>query len=330
MVTKESVIESIRSSSPKILPGVAIDQIEVRRQKQLGFHIGDSQRFICRVRGSGNDDVVRERAVFVKNRGNVDKEYQNMEMLWSQHYFREQKYVIPQPLLLVSDGQNSLLFLEYFSGQSFLTLYYRARLFQKKTSTFLEEMASTVARWLADFQSIYRSQQKQPIPSVMLDYRRSLDAFGMLERRHKRMIAQKMDAMVRDCPLYFYDTYVHDQFLFRNIIFSEGKMCVVDFPYLWKGWPLYDFFTFLIGIDRLAQYPIFSDSACEIMKNCFISEYALSGGVEYDRKVFEDLWALFVVANLRRRYRRHSGVRGLLNDRFVNQTSKRLVAWSKR
>ena len=329
MVTKELVIESIQSNSGRIFPGVAIDQIEIRRQKQLGFHIGDSQRFICRVRGLGNDDVVRESAVFVKNRGNVDQEFQNMEMLWSQHYFRSQEYLIPKPLFLVIDGQDSLLFMEYFVGESFLPLFYKTRFLHRRISTFLEEMARAVARWLADFQSIYRSQQKKPIPGVMFDYRRNLDGFGVLEHSDKSMIVHKMDAIVRDCPLY-YDTYVHDQFLFRNIIFSEGKMCVLDFPHLGKGWPLYDFFTFLIGIDRLKQYPAFSDSDCELTKNCFTSEYVLKTGIEYDPEVFENMWALFAVANLRRRYRRHSGVRGLLNDHFVSQTLEHLVAWSKR
>ena len=139
----------------------------------------------------------------------------------------------------------------------------------------------------------------------------------------------KVNSILKDLPV-LYNTYVHDQYLFRNIIFSGDKVCVVDFPHIRHGWPLYDFFSFYTGLDRLKQYPLFTESLIKNMKQCFSYNYFKNSNINLEDEIIENFWALFIISTLKKRYKTPKGVKGFVNRRFIQYTLDKLVEWSKK
>jgi hypothetical protein len=113
---------------------------------------------------------------------------------------------------------------------------------------------------------------------------------------------------------------------------NDRRVCAVDFPKLSNGWPLYDFLTFLVGIEKLELYPLISRADCEELKKRFVIEYCSAAEATYDTELIENLWAAYVIADLKRRYQRNRGIhlKGLGNSFFAYKTARRLAEWSKR
>jgi hypothetical protein len=163
-----------------------------------------------------------------------------------------------------------------------------------------------------------------------LDFEFQLKKTAYLDRAARQRIIDKMRGLQNTLPA-LKDTYVHDQYLFRNILYRNGEVCVVDFPHFRIGWPLYDFFTFYTGIERLKQYPLISDSTCDWMKDLFADSYFLQKGVRFETQILQDLWAFFAVAYVGKRYKYKNigGMRGTVNNMFVKQMFRKLVKWSQ-
>jgi hypothetical protein len=66
------------------------------------------------------------------------------------------------------------------------------------------------------------------------------------------------------------------------------------------------------------------------MKENFALHYFQGVGIKYDKDMFENLWALFVVISLRKRYKTSKSVKGLLNGCFIRQTLDKLIDWSQK
>jgi len=328
MVTKNEIIKTVEDNASTLLSDdcVHISKIEIRQQKRLGFHVAVTQRFICLVRAVAKSGKETRYDIFVKKGSNADAEYRKMVTLWSEHYFKQDKYLIPRPLFV--DSQRSLLFTDYFVGENLVNLFYRRLLLRRDAAAFLDETVASAARWLADFQSIHRSAHRIPVPSEMLGYETNVGNLRMLGDGDRKRIVGKANSAIRNCPRYP-QTYVHGEYLPRNIIFRGEQICVVDFPDYRIGWPLYDVLRFLVGIDRLVQYPFISRSFCELAKARFVSEYIAQSHIEHEARTLENLWAPFVLTYVRRMYPRHKDIRGALNDQFVSQVLRRLVSWSK-
>jgi hypothetical protein len=164
-----------------------------------------------------------------------------------------------------------------------------------------------------------------------MDFETKLAQATYLDSAARQRIIEKMRSLQNTLP-ELKETYVHDQYLFRNILYRNGEICVVDFPHFRIGWPLYDFFTFYTGIERLKQYPLISDVTCDRMKDMFGRAYFSAKGISFDAQVVETLWAFFLVAYVAKRYKYKNiaGVRGALNNIFVKQIFGKLSAWSKK
>lgn len=328
MITDNFLKNYLKENIFKLLPkeNIRIRKIEVKKDRKFGFHIIHSPRFICHIRGEEETGKQKNFIIFIKNRSNAGQEFQKMSILWSQHYSIQHKYLIPRPLFY--DEKYSLLFLEHYNGVNFLTSLYKQYISHYDKYKLLEETVIPAARWLADFQSIYHSVESSHPPQIILDFEKKLDSCVVFREIDKQQIVMKMREISSHFP-HCPDTFVHGQYLFRNILFRNGVICVLDFPDQRIGWPLYDFFRFLIGIDRLSQYPLIPISLRKLLKNCFIEEYILHSDLGFAREDLKNLWGLFVVGYIREIYPKRKGARGILNDRFVYHTLKRLVSWSE-
>jgi len=327
---QDLVADIITRECRKILPEEGkLRDVIVKAEKRFGFHVVTSPRFICTLKVSGRYDEPLGIKVFVKNRANVEQEYENMRLLWRTHYAGNPNYHIPEPLYI--DAEHALLFMRYWPGDSFLPLFYKcaARGRQRRIS-LVEDYAQSTARWLVDFQDIYSSPEEKEIPSEMLDFETPLEQAAFLDRATQRRVIQKMRSLREAIPK-LRETYVHDQYLFRNILYNNGDVCVVDFPHFRIGWPLYDFFTFYTGIERLKQYPFISKATCDLMKDVFARTYFLTKGIDFDAQALENLWACFVVVYVGKRYKykKFGGLRGAVNNMFVKQMFGKLAMWSK-
>jgi hypothetical protein len=154
-----------------------------------------------------------------------------------------------------------------------------------------------------------------------------------LSSAEKQRVIGKMRLVIDTFPKYS-DTLMTGQFLPRNIMFvdDDTKICGLDFPKLRKGWPFYDFLTFVVGIEKLQLYPFISETDCVELKESFVIEYCSSANITYDPELIENLWAAYLVADLRRRYQVYKGIRlkGLGNSFFAYKMARRLANWSKK
>ena len=122
---QDLVTNIITDQFRKILPGAGtLSAVAVKSDKQFGFHIVTSPRFICTLEVAGHCDTSSAIKIFVKNRPNVAEEYKNMRLLWETHYARRQKYEIPEPLYI--SQEHALLFMRYWPGDTFLPLSYKS------------------------------------------------------------------------------------------------------------------------------------------------------------------------------------------------------------
>jgi len=329
---RQRVVESIRANCESLFPGLARDCVEIeqiRQQRTIGLNITYSPRFVCTVKTAGTEK--ESRGLFVKCKRDVHKEYENMQMLWTRHYSKSHKYVIPKPLFL--DKTNSFLFLERVNGCSLLDGFYGKWSSKTDKLKLLQSRVAGVAHWLVDFQNIYHSQDKRCIPDEMVDFEPNVNGLRGLNSADKRRMIGKMRMVIHSFPEYS-ETFVTSQFLPRNILFVEddSKVCVVDFPKLTKGWPMYDFLTFILGIEKLELYPFISRENCENLKEIFVTEYFAKAKIVYDPELIENLWAAYVIADLRRRYQVYKGIRlkGFGNNVFAHKTVRRLADWSKK
>ena len=252
-----------------------------------------------------------------------------MRDLWTKHYAETPKYHIPEPLYL--DREHCLLFMRYWPGESFLSLFYKSAFRgHLGSSPLVESYVRCIAEWLVDFQGLYSSVDEREVPTEMLNFDAQLNQMSFLDPTDRRRISQKLSGMKSAMPR-LRDSYVHDQYLFRNILYNNGAVCVVDFPHFKTGWPLYDFFTFYTGLERLKQYPFVSSAAAERMKDLFMQTYCSAKGIRYDRQELENLWVFFVVAYVgqRYRYKKFGGLRGTVNNRFVRKMFDKLSQWSR-
>jgi hypothetical protein len=328
---QEVVTEIIEREYVRILPEARkLCDVRIKAEKRFGFHIVTSPRFICTLNVKTHGDWPLGIKLFVKHRPNVDQEYKNMRLLWREHYFDNPNYHIPEPLYI--DEEHALLFMRYWPGESFLRLFYKcaARGRQRRVS-LVRDCVQSAASWLIDFQDIYSSGEEKQIPVEMLDFESQLMTATHLNVATRRRIIEKMLGLQKSLPK-LRETYVHDQYLFRNIIYRNGEICVVDLPNVRIGWPLYDFFTFYTGVERLKQYPFISNATCKLAKDAFAYAYLSQKGIRYDAEELENLWAFFLVGYVERRYkyRQSRGIRGTLNDIFVRQMFSKLAKWSER
>jgi hypothetical protein len=327
---RELITNILTAECGKILPEVAqLHNIGIEADTRLGFHVVTSPRFICTLNVTGRSDEKFGVKVFVKNRPNVDEEYKNMQLLWDAHYGGNQIYHIPEPLYL--SEEHSLLFMRHWPGNTFLSLLYKSAMRgRRRRAALIENYVHGAARWLVDFQGICSSVEDKPIPSELMDFETKLAQATYLDSAARQRIIEKMRGLQNTLPA-LKETYVHDQYLFRNILYREGEICVVDFPHFRIGWPLYDFFTFYTGIERLKQYPLISDSTCDWMKDLFADAYFLQKGVRFETQILQDLWAFFAVAYVGKRYKYKNigGMRGTVNNMFVKQMFRKLVKWSQ-
>jgi hypothetical protein len=325
------VIETIISDDyGKFISGVGeLQNISIQKEGRFGLHVVTSPRFICTLQMSRGSDPPSEAKIFVKNRGNVQQEYEHMRLLWSEHYCRADQYQIPEPLYLAE--KHELLFLRFWPGDSFLRMYYRSLAEGRpRRHELAVSCARRAAQWLVDFQSIHSSGEEREAPSELLDFDGRLAAMTQLNPGLRRRIGDKLRGLQRSLPA-LPDTYVHDQYLFRNILFNEEKICVIDFPHFRIGWPLYDFFTFYTGLERLKQYPLFPRVLVDSMKDAFARAYFAERGIRYDHKDLENLWAFFITGYVSQRYRNRTigRVREIVNDSFIRKMYDRLGEWSK-
>jgi hypothetical protein len=329
MLNKELGCSVINKNPDKVLPAecVNIEEIKIKPQRNIGFHLSDSPRFYCTVKYFENTGISRNYLIFIKKRENAGIEYEKMVNLWSRHYYNQVKFLIPKPLYF--DRKNTLLFIETFSGESFLhTLYKKLFSHQDNTIDFIKNAAILAAQWLTGFQSIFTSEEKKRIPNIFYDYEQTLATFDTLGKKEKSYIVGKLNNAVGHLP-EFPDTYVHDQYLFRNILLQSDKICTFDFPNQRIGWPFYDFFRFQIGIDRLAQYPFIPFSYRTLLKEIFVSEYLNQSKLTHDRALVENFWGFFIVSYIRKIFPIQKGLRGKLSSHFINRTLNDLVSWSK-
>jgi hypothetical protein len=197
----------------------------------------------------------------------------------------------------------------------------------------LESRIAGVADWLVDFQNIYRSDGKHGTPDEMRDFEGNVSRLPGLDAAERRRVTDKMCRVVDSFP-ELPETFVTNHFLPRNLMFvdNDSKICGVDFAKVANGWPLYDFLTFMLGIEKLELYPFITRVDCEKLKEIFISEYSRKANIAYDEELIENLWATYVIADLRRRYQRQRGIRlkGFGNSLFAYKTVRRLAEWSNR
>lgn len=302
--------------------------LRIETDRRFGLHVVTSPRFICRMDVAGASGARSEVQIFVKHRPNVSDEYKNMLHLWNAHYAPSRKYHIPQPLYV--DDEHALLFMEYWPGETLLTLLYQSLVRSRRArNAVLESYIHNAARWLVDFQGIYTSADQKSLPQEMLEFETRLAGIPSLQAATRRRISDKMRGLISGMPL-MPDTYVHDQYLFRNILKRTDEVCVVDFPHFRIGWPLYDFFTFYTGVERLEQYPFIPGKTCAWMKKAFAEAYFSSNSVRLDMAVVDNLWALFIAAYIQKRYKYKTlgGLRGAMNNMFVERMFRKLAKWS--
>jgi len=327
---QDLVTDIIKRECRKILPEAAtLQDLTIRRDSRFGLHVVTSPRFICTLKVTGHSDQPLMIKIFVKNRPNVNQECEKMRLLWRTHYARNQKYHIPEPLYI--DEEHALLFLRYWPGESILSLFYRSAVGgRQRRIAIMEDYVRNAARWLVDFQDIHSSVRAKEIPSETLDFEAQLTTATYLTRTVRQRIIDKMRGLQESLPK-LRETYVHDQYLFRNILYNNGEVCVFDFPHFRIGWPLYDFFTFYTGIERLKQYPFFSETTSDLMKSVFACTYFTKKGICYDAKVLENLWAFFIVGYVGKRYRHKDigGIRRIVNNIFVKKMFGKLAKWSE-
>src|SRR5690606_38946587 len=158
-------------------------------------------------------------------------EYHNLHFLWNIHYSDAGRFAIPAPLAV--DTMNSLLFLDYFPGQHFLTGLYKDLLRAGGVTHTLTRIRSAAA-WLADFQRISPSKTTSSPPPELLDHQSIIEALYPLDRSSKMALSRKVEIFLSDFPPFVY-TYVHDQYLLRNILYDNDRICLVDFPHLRRG-----------------------------------------------------------------------------------------------
>jgi hypothetical protein len=328
---RELVRNILTTECVHILPDVVkLHDISIKADARFGFHVVTSPRFICTLKMTRQGEGPSGVKVFVKNRPNVDEECKNMRLLWGAHYAESQKYHIPEPLYL--NKENALLFMRYWPGETLLPILYKSvTRGRRQRAALLEDYIQAAAGWLVDFQDIYSSVEDKPIPSELLDFDAQLTTATYLDSTARQRIIHKMRGLEKSLPA-LKDTYVHDQYLFRNILYRNGEVCVVDFPHFRTGWPLYDFFTFYTGIERLKQYPFISDAKCDWMKDLFAEAYFSQKGIGFDAQALENLWAFFLIGYVAKRYKykKIAGVRGTLNNIFVEQMFAKLPEWSKK
>ena len=329
--TMRSTIEdTIRGEYRNILPEARqLRDVYIKRDNFFGLHVVTSRRFVCTLKALGPSNEPLEIKIFVKNRGNVLEEAEHMQLLWREHYCQGNKYQIPEPLYV--DKTHKLLFLRYWPGDGFLSLFYRSAMGGRQQSIpIAEDYAENAARWLVDFQQIYSLADKKEVPTELLDFSKQLTTMQGFSAAVRERIGDKMRGLQDTLPR-LRDTYVHDQYLSRNILYKVGAICVIDFPHFRTGWPLYDFLTFYTGIERLKQYPFFSDATAELMKEVFAQTYLSSKGLCYDAEWLENLWAFFILGYVAKRYSNKDvgRVRGLVNNAFIKQMLRKLASWSK-
>jgi hypothetical protein len=301
---------------------------KIRRQSTLGLNITYSPRFVCTVNTGDGEKITT--SFFVKCKWDVHQEYENMRMLWTQHYSSSQQLRIPKPLFL--DKKNNFLFLEEVKGYSFLDGFYTSGGPKAEKLALLRSRVASAAQWLVDFQNIYQATEQRRIPPELVDYEAKIDRMVGLTEAEKSRIAGKMRNVLEDIPEYR-ETLLTRHFLPRNLIFFDDplEICAVDFPKMNKGWPFYDFLTFLVGLEKLELYPLLSWADCEELKRTFIAEYSAARPICGGPEIIANLWAAYVVADLERRYQRNRGIRlkGLGNNLFVYKTARRLARWSE-
>ena len=327
---RDLVAAIIRRECGKILPeAVPLRDLTIKRDSRFGLHVVTSPRFICTLKVMGHHNQPLGIKVFVKNRGNVGQECENMRLLWRTHYAHSEKYHIPEPLYV--DEKHALFFLRYWPGESFLSLFYRsAACGRQRRISVVEDYVESAAKWLVDFQDIYCSVEEKEIPSELLDFETQLTTVTHLTQTVRQRIIHKMRGCQETLPT-LRETYVHDQYLFRNILYNNGEICVVDFPHFRTGWPLYDFLTFYTGIERLKQYPFIPDTTADFMKSVFACTYFSKKGIRYDAKTLENLWAFFIVGYVGKRYKNKDigRIRGIVNNIFIRQMFDKLAKWSE-
>jgi hypothetical protein len=327
---RDVVANIIRSHYTNIVPEAgALRDFAIKRDSRFGLHVVTSPRFICDLNVTGHRNQPLSVKVFVKNRGNVLDEFNNMTLLWRAHYAWTKRYHIPEPLYL--DSERALLFLRYWPGESFLSIFYKSiAAGRQKRAIMLEDYVEGAAKWLADFQRIYRTEEEKSAPHELLNFEERISSVNYLDRGIRQRIIDKMRHIARALPR-FSETYVHDQYLFRNILYSRGEVCVVDFPHFRTGWPLYDFFTFYTGLERLKQYPLFSSALADSMKDIFARAYFAEKDTRYDQTDLENIWAFFIAEHVGQRYRNRTigRIRAVVNNSFIKGMYDKLSEWAK-
>jgi hypothetical protein len=304
---RDLVADIIRRDYGKFLPGaVTLRDLSIKRDSRFGFHVVTSPRLICTLKTIGHDDRTVETKLFLKSRLN--------------------EFHIPEPLYL--DSEHSLLFLRYWSGETFLSMFYRFVLTGRSRGvSILEDYVKNAAKWLVDFQNINLCE-KEEVPFEILNFEEQVSGVGYLTGSVRQRIIAKMRGLVGTLPT-LRETYVHDQYLFRNILYNSGEVCVVDFPHFRSGWPLYDFFSFYTGLERLKQYPLIPNPTADLMKSIFARTYFAEKGMGYDARAFDNLWAFFIVAYVGKRYRNKDigSIRGIVNNIFIKKMFDKLREW---
>jgi hypothetical protein len=303
--------------------------LAIKRDSRFGLHVVNSPRFICDLDVTGHRNQALSVKVFVKNRGNVLDEFKNMTLLWRTHYAWTERYHIPEPLYI--DSERALLFLRYWPGESFLSIFYKSiAVDRQKRAAMLKDYVEGAAKWLADFQSIYRTKEEKGAPQELFNFEERISSVNYLDRGVRQRIIDKMTDLRGTLPK-LPETYVHDQYLFRNILYRRGEVCVVDFPHFRTGWPLYDFFTFYTGLERLKQYPLFSKALADSMKDLFARAYFAEKATRYDQTDLENTWAFFIAEHIGQRYRNRTigRIRAIVNDSFIKKMYDKLSEWSK-
>ena len=86
------VADTVKREYGKIVPeAVTLEELNIKGASRFSLHAVTSPRFICTLRVSTDYNQQLEIKTFVKNRGNVLQEFENMRLLWQAHYSRREK-----------------------------------------------------------------------------------------------------------------------------------------------------------------------------------------------------------------------------------------------
>lgn len=219
------------------------------RKKSSGL---DSDVYLCQA-DIGDDEPIRlYTKKSRKERPSMKHEYETLNHLWDQYYYKERQMTVPKPIDYWEDGE--MLSVERAKGSRLSTIlgYEGLPLLRWFYYTDLREQMNRVANWLAHFHSFTRKTQRisfnealqEDLENVILQWPPALSL----------MQIEKCATKLRDSALSL-DTAPHiitgrhGDFDPDNIIISADQTCVIDFAYFSFGTPLLDVANFMVTLE---------------------------------------------------------------------------------